>query len=195
MVTMFRVQILLLTYLTVTIHAGKSLEKYYMDKMCGSDALVLDGDNKPGISFQLTTNNKYKPNMDCTVKFRTAQPTQRLIITVEKMDITDCSGDSLLIYDGTTLINKNPKQQCGSPGLYTFTSSSTQVSMVFKSNAAIESTGFQIAVALHFPMIASCPQSLGFYQCKNRNCISKQLQCDGRNHCGDGTDENQCSIG
>lgn len=43
-------------------------------------------------------------------------------------------------------------------------------------------------------MIVPCAQSRGAFQCKNKNCISNQLQCDGRNHCGDGTDESQCSI-
>ena len=59
--------------------------------------------------------------MNCVMKFRTAQPTQRLVVTVEKMDITDCAGDSLRIYDGTTLLNKDVKQQCGSPGVLTYT--------------------------------------------------------------------------
>ena len=42
--------------------------------------------------------------------------------------------------------------------------------------------------------ILTCPQNLGFFLCKNKNCISKQLECDGGDHCGDRTDENQCSI-
>ncbi|CAF1446786.1 unnamed protein product [Rotaria sordida] len=169
-------------------------DKYYMDKMCGNDHFVFDGDKQPGISLQLTSSSKYKKNFNCTVRFRTAQPSQRLIITIEKMDISDCPGDSLYIYDGTTLLNKDSKQQCGTPSPFTVTSSTTQISMTFTSNSAVESSGFQAAIALHFPMIASCPQNLGFFQCKNKNCISKQLQCDGRNHCGDETDENQCSI-
>ena len=89
--------------------------------MCGNDHFILDGDNKPGISLQLTSHSKYKSNVDCTVKFRAAQPSQRLIITIEKMDIADCPGDSLQIYDGTMLLNKDPKQQCGSPASFTFT--------------------------------------------------------------------------
>ncbi len=89
--------------------------------MCGNDHLIFDGDQRPGISFQLTSSSKYKPNFSCTVRFRTAQPSQRLIITIEKMDIVDCSGDLLRIYDGTTLINNDPKQQCGSPASFTFT--------------------------------------------------------------------------
>lgn len=92
-----------------------------MDKMCGNDHMVLDGDNKPGIALHLTSNNKYKSNFNCTVKFRTAQPSQRLIITVEKMDIADCPGDQLRIYDGTTLLNKDSKQLCGSSASFTFT--------------------------------------------------------------------------
>ncbi len=89
--------------------------------MCGNDQLVFDGDRRPGISFQLTNSNKYKPNLNCTVRFRTAQPSQRLIITMEKMDIADCPSDLLRIYDGTTLMNKETKQQCGSPTLFSFT--------------------------------------------------------------------------
>jgi hypothetical protein len=92
-----------------------------MDKMCGNDHFVFDGDSIPGISFELTSSSKYKSNMNCTVKFRTSQPSQRIIITVEKMGITDCPGDLLRIYDGTTLINPDTKQQCGSPALFTFT--------------------------------------------------------------------------
>lgn len=92
-----------------------------MDKLCGNDNFVLDGDNKPGISLQLTSSGKYKPNLNCTVKFRTAQPSQRLIITIEKMDIADCPGDTLKIYDGKTLLNANTKQQCGTTVFYTYT--------------------------------------------------------------------------
>ncbi|CAF3397358.1 unnamed protein product [Rotaria socialis] len=179
----------------VELNAAKiGKEKHYMDKMCGNELFTLDGDRIPGISLQLTSGSKYKPNANCTVRFRTAQPSQRLIITMEKMDITDCPGDLLKIYDGKNLLNMDTKQQCGTSASFTVTSSTTQVSITFTSNAASESSGFQAAIALHFPMIASCPQNLGFFQCKNKNCISKQLECDGRNHCGDGTDENQCGI-
>ena len=84
--------------------------------------------------------------------------------------------------------------------------------MIFTSNSAKESSGFQAAIAVHFPSkiiseivniavvfssllgVANCPQNDGFYLCKNRNCISKKLQCDRQNHCGDNTDENQCPI-
>ncbi len=89
--------------------------------MCGNDYLVLDGDKRPGIALQLTSSSKYKPNMQCTIKFRTAQPSQRLIVTIEKMDITDCPGDLLHIYDGTTLLNKDLQQQCGSSKSFYFT--------------------------------------------------------------------------
>jgi hypothetical protein len=92
-----------------------------MDKMCGNDAMILDGDVKPGTWFQLTSSSKYQPKLDCSIKFRTAQPTQRFVITIEKMNIADCPGDLLHIYDGTTLLNKDVKQQCGTPAPFTFT--------------------------------------------------------------------------
>ena len=93
----------------------------FMDKMCNNEAMVLDGDFKPGTWFQLTSSSKYQPNLSCTLKFRAAQPTQKFVITVEKMDITDCPADSLRIFDGTTLLNKDVKQQCGKPASFTFT--------------------------------------------------------------------------
>ena len=83
--------------------------------------MVFDGDFKPGTFFQLTSNSKYQPNLSCTVVFRTAQPTQRLVITVEKMNIADCPGDTLRILDGTNLLNRDVKQQCGTPAPFTFT--------------------------------------------------------------------------
>jgi hypothetical protein len=92
-----------------------------MDKMCGGEPITLDGDSKPGTWFQLTSSSKYKPNLGCSIKFRTAQPTQRLVITVEKMNIADCPGDLLHIYDGSTLLNKDITQQCGTPFPFTFT--------------------------------------------------------------------------
>jgi hypothetical protein len=92
-----------------------------MDKMCGNEAMVLDGDVRPGTWFQLTSSSKYQPKLNCTIRFRAAQPTQRFVITIEKMNIADCPGDLLRIYDGTTLLNKDMKQQCGTPSTFSFT--------------------------------------------------------------------------
>lgn len=93
----------------------------YLDKLCGNDQFILDGDNKPGIILYLTSSSKYKPNTNCTVKFRTAQISQRFVVTVEKMEIKDCPGDQLIIYDGPTVLNSDGKQKCGSPAPFTFT--------------------------------------------------------------------------
>jgi len=91
-----------------------------MDKMCGN-AIVLDGDLKPGTWFELTKSNKYPSNFNCSITFRAGHPSQRLVITIEKMNIADCPGDFLYIYDGSTLLNKEINQQCGTPSSFTFT--------------------------------------------------------------------------
>ena len=85
-----------------------------MDEMCGNSPFSLSGDDTPGITLELTSSKKYKQNFNCTVKFITQQPSQRLVITVEDMQIEDCPGDTLRIYDGTSLINKDSLPQCGS---------------------------------------------------------------------------------
>ena len=92
-----------------------------MDKICGNAPIVLDGDSKPGVSFQLTKSSKYSSKLNCSIKFNTALSSQRLVVTVEKMNIMDCPGDFLYIYDGSNLLNKDTKQQCGTPSLFTFT--------------------------------------------------------------------------
>lgn len=92
-----------------------------MDKLCGNAPLILDGDQRPGLTLQLTNSNKYKSNLNCTIRFQTAQASQRLIVTMEKMEIKDCPSDSLRIYDGTNLINKESNQQCGSPSSFSLT--------------------------------------------------------------------------
>ena len=92
-----------------------------MEQSCDAGTVVLDGDKRPGVIFQLTSNSKYRPNMNCRVTFQTALATQRIVVSVEKMVITDCPGDTLKIYDGSNLVTKDVKQQCGSPGKFSFT--------------------------------------------------------------------------
>ncbi|CAF0825825.1 unnamed protein product [Didymodactylos carnosus] len=190
--------ILMVTESTSAIFS--SSDKNYMDKLCNS-VIVLDGEKKPGSSFSSTSNSKYKPNTNCTLTFKTAQTTQRIITTIEKIDIADSNGatcgDYIKIYDGKfqgPILNKNLAEQCGSS-----TSSHVSISNVvvfhFFSNGAKEATGFKASVALHFPLVQACPQDLGVYLCTNKNCISKLLKCDGHNHCGDNSDEKICSIG
>lgn len=92
-----------------------------MDKMCGTAPIILDADSKPGTWFQLTSNSKYQANSNCSIQFNATRSSQRLVITVEKMNIGDCPGDSLRIYDGSILLNNNIQQQCGTNSLFTFT--------------------------------------------------------------------------
>ncbi|CAF0959240.1 unnamed protein product [Adineta steineri] len=188
---------ILLTVLVLFIeftNAKAVNEKIFMDKLCGSGAIVLDGDVKPGTAFQLSSSTKFQPNFSCTIKFRTAQPTQRLVITVEQLNIADCPGDTLRIYDGTTLLNQDVKQQCGTPSSFTFTTKTTEASFTFATGKTTKTASFKIAMAIHFAAVPSCPQNLGFYLCKNKNCISKSLKCDAHDHCGDATDEFSCAI-
>lgn len=92
-----------------------------MDKVCGNESIVLDGDSRPGTFFQLTSSSKYQPNFSCSIKIRTALPTQRIVISVEKLNTVNCPNDVLHILDGSTLLNKDIQQQCGNPAPFFFT--------------------------------------------------------------------------
>ncbi|CAF1460725.1 unnamed protein product, partial [Didymodactylos carnosus] len=131
-------------------------DKIYMDKLCQS-VIQLDGETKPGVSFSFTSSAKYKADTNCTLTFKTAQKNQNIIVTVEKLDISDFDdvtcGDYLKIYDGKfggTVLNKNAAEQCGSSTRY-YVSTSDAVVFHFVSNKARESRGFKASVALHFP--------------------------------------------
>jgi len=198
--------LIILCFSIFIINKTNAADKLYMDKSCDNSPIVLDGDEMPGTWFSLTSSSKYKSNLNCQMKFKTAQPSQKMIITIEKMDIADsnkdgsCGGDSLKIYDGASttggsIMNKAPSEQCGTTATSFYVTKTNSVVFHFTSNAANEGSGFKIAIAVHFPLVAKCPQELGFYMCRNTNCISKALKCDSHNHCGDGSDEISCSIG
>ena len=84
-----------------------------MENHCGRTPFVLDGNDRPGLFVQLTKAPRYKPNAQCTMRVRTAETSQRLIVTVEKLEIKDCLGDRLKIFDNHTLLNTHSNQQCG----------------------------------------------------------------------------------
>jgi hypothetical protein len=90
-----------------------------MDRLCGR-TITLHGDTLPGTYFSLTTS-VYEDNLDCILTIKAQTTHQRIIVVVDKMDIS-CDGDKLLIYDGIRdqglLLNKDQSLQCGAKKYY-----------------------------------------------------------------------------
>ena len=89
-----------------------------MDELCGK-IIRLNGDTFPGTYFHLTSG-KYSENFHCILTIQAATRSQRIIIVMDKMDVT--CGDQLLFYDGQIdqkfLLNQDPSSQCGGKNYY-----------------------------------------------------------------------------
>lgn len=89
-------------------------------------------------------------------------------------------------------VEVNGKKLCGDKpdGTVTETSSTNKMSVVFFSDDSYVDRGFNAtyeAIDVKDP----CPKQ---FQCKNQQCINKDLRCDGWNDCGDMSDELNCKC-
>ncbi|CAF1403269.1 unnamed protein product, partial [Didymodactylos carnosus] len=154
------------------------------------------GDKMPGESYAFTSK-KYKDNEACTLTIKGPTISQRIIVSIGKMDIApdgNC-GDSLKIYDGKvggTLLNSVATEQCGKKDFYVRSNSNTAVIVFSSNNDGKQGTGFTATVAIDFP-VASCAREVGFYRCKNNYCISSKFECSSKNYCGDNSQKLTCS--
>ncbi|KAL3975054.1 hypothetical protein ACER0C_023680 [Sarotherodon galilaeus] len=88
-------------------------------------------------------------------------------------------------------VDINGERLCGN-GLNTrlITIKSNKVTITFNSDSSYVDQGFTAEYEAFIPT-DSCP---GRFQCNNSLCISKISQCDGRNDCGDNSDEINCTC-
>ncbi|CAF1011342.1 unnamed protein product, partial [Didymodactylos carnosus] len=113
-----------------------------------------NGDKMPGESYEFTSK-KYKDNEACTLTIKGSTTNQRIIVSIEKMDIApdgNC-GDSLKIYDGKvggTLLNSVATEQCGKKDFYVRSNSNTAVIVFSSNNDGKQGTGFTATVAIDF---------------------------------------------
>lgn len=135
----------------------------------------------------LTSNNER--NLDCVVTFQTLTVLQRFMLRFDRLRI-DCN-DHLYIYDVANAVGpsrahlscRNTTEAFG----VMFTGSN-YVTLRYVTDAwGTEINGFELLItAFKNQSVQSCFD----FRCSYKNhCISRDLICDGLNHCLDGSDE------
>ncbi|MCJ8740324.1 hypothetical protein PDJAM_G00057610 [Pangasius djambal] len=97
------------------------------------------------------------------------------------VNIRICSKDYVLI---------NGTKYCGERSALTLKSNTNTMVITFHSDSSYTDKGFSAQYNAYDPQ-NPCP---GQFTCTTGFCISKELQCDGWNDCGDMSDEKKCQC-
>nr|XP_033775279.1 suppressor of tumorigenicity 14 protein isoform X2 [Geotrypetes seraphini] len=84
----------------------------------------------------------------------------------------------------------NNQRYCGELPVFVVASNTNKIQVRFYSDKSYTDTGF-LAEYLSYEASNPCPNQ---FTCKTGRCISKDLQCDGWNDCGDFSDEMSCTC-
>ncbi|XP_072547053.1 suppressor of tumorigenicity 14 protein homolog [Salminus brasiliensis] len=129
----------------------------------------------------------YPPSVDCTWTINVpAGMNIRVKFTMFRMkepqvNIRVCHKDYVEIL-GT--------KYCGERSMLALTSANNTMTINFHSDKSYTDKGFMAVYSAYDPK-NPCP---GQFTCTTGMCISKELQCDGWNDCGDMSDERKCQC-
>ncbi|KAH9420438.1 hypothetical protein DERP_014057 [Dermatophagoides pteronyssinus] len=131
--------------------------------------------------------SKAENNLDCTITFQTDTILQKFMLRFEKLAL-DCN-DHLYIYDGAhTIGNHKADLSCRSTRteVGTIYTQSNFLTLRYQTDAYSKAdNGFRLIITAYKDSKNYCRE----HRCANQYCISRDLVCDGVNHCGDNSDE------
>ncbi|KAH9528679.1 hypothetical protein DERF_002599 [Dermatophagoides farinae] len=131
--------------------------------------------------------SKAENNLDCTITFQTDTILQKFMLRFEKLAL-DCN-DHLYIYDGAhTIGNHKADLSCRSTRaeVGTIYIQSNFLTLRYTTDAYSKAdNGFRLIITAYKDSKNYCRE----HRCANQYCVSRDLVCDGVNHCGDNSDE------
>lgn len=148
---------------------------------------------KGEISSPFYESGKYPEMLSCEYKIKAPQG-YRIKLTFKDMDIDptgNCFGDRLVVY------GKSKKNIIGvfcghtKPNPLVSLEEDNEIQLLFVSDYMVGGRGFKLQYEAA-PGLELCGQGQGI--CRNRNCYDIDNTCDGEDHCGDGTDEEDCPV-
>ncbi|KAI4901401.1 hypothetical protein NFI96_025513 [Prochilodus magdalenae] len=101
-----------------------------------------------------------------------------------------CNKDYVEVLGTKTPTGPPQSRYCGERSMLALTSSNNTLTIRFHSDKSYTDKGFMAAYSAYDPK-NPCP---GQFTCNTGICISKELQCDGWNDCGDLSDERKCQC-
>ncbi|XP_060074191.1 neuropilin and tolloid-like protein 2 [Ylistrum balloti] len=185
-----------LLVLLASLQFASAIRTYYMDQRC-SETLNMTKLGIESAKLKLTRWSKYRNNMACYLTIE-APVNKFIMITFRDIDIKSgmfdsCEGDRLQIFDGrdssVNMVGGLTYKLCGERRPRgAFYTTQRYMTFLFESDSFFTDDGFSlIFTSFHTGICLSSETA-----CKRGQCISKSLECDGYNQCGDSTDE--CSI-
>lgn len=186
---------------------------YYLTDLCQKRNFSVirtsfTGQTSAGTIFVSKENEGFPSNLSCKVTIRPTSIYQHGIIVKVDKSVTPepampngdgtsrCEDYRMEYLSSHSSIDERYKNitRCFTNGVITFQSASS-VHFYFNINNASSSlaaSSFRITFTNY--QIDFCKDKKGF-SCTNNNCIWKVLVCDGRNNCGDNSDEEQFECG
>ncbi|XP_066304568.1 enteropeptidase-like [Branchiostoma lanceolatum] len=151
-----------------------------------SNPEILPGDSgtftSPGYPGQ------YGNNADCSWKI-TVTPGKIIVIRFDVFDVeSPCDYDSLTIHDGPDSSAPRAATLCGTYGREVSTTGN-EAFLVFKTDSSVTEAGFSGTYTAEDPPPTCAPDQ---FTCWSGTCIGATFTCDGKDDCGDASDEFNC---
>ncbi|GBL97263.1 Enteropeptidase [Araneus ventricosus] len=105
----------------------------------------------------------------------------------------NCLFDGIILFDGNSTADPILGKFCTGTPTFNLTTSGPQLHALFYSSdlAMYPFRGFQIRITDTDPEEKCADDEI---VCHNKECVNKNLMCDRRDDCGDGTDEESCGF-
>lgn len=160
------------------------------DARCGQSQLT--GESGEFVSHTDYGRTDYPDNYNCQWTITTSSD-KAVEISFEGFRLEPDSGcryDYLDVHDGASSSDKRLSRHCGTNVPSPIKSTTNKMHLRFVTDHSINDRGFKITWRSVTPPVICAPSE---FKCKNEKCIDRSLRCDGKDDCGDNSDEEYCN--
>lgn len=180
--------------------------EYIVEDLCknGNETIIYETSSKGVGTLKVTSHPPYKPNKNCTIIIK--PPSDRgIVLSVRKIDFRErrffCL-DYLKVFHSD--IFTSPTQICrfqfNLEEKVSFYQKGPMTLVYHTEGGEYPKFSFEEGFILTFTVVSEDLQDCvkdDVFMCDNTRCIPKELICDGRNNCGDRSEESRvvCDAG